>query len=69
MGGSHRWRDRTQSQRGDLRPSAAQCVVVLEAAEDAQGTEKIKHVKVKPLRKGKTTAIGAARESEVLRRA
>ncbi len=31
-----------------------ECVVVLEVAEDAQGTEKNKVVKVKPQRKGKT---------------
>jgi hypothetical protein len=30
--------------------------VVLEEAEDAQGTEKNKVVKVKPLKKGKTAA-------------
>ena len=33
-----------------------ECVVVLEAAEDAQGTEKNKVVKVKPPRKNKTAA-------------
>ena len=33
-----------------------ECIVVLEAAEDAQGTEKNKVVKVKPPRKGKTAA-------------
>jgi hypothetical protein len=33
-----------------------ECVVVLEAAEDAQGTEKNKVVKVKPLKKDKTAA-------------
>jgi hypothetical protein len=33
-----------------------ECVVVLEAAEDSQGTEKNKVVKVKPPRKDKTTA-------------
>ena len=33
-----------------------ECVVVLEAAEDAQGAEKNKVVKVKPPRKDKTTA-------------
>ena len=33
-----------------------ECVVVLEAAEDTQGTEKNKVVKVKPPRKDKTTA-------------
>src|SRR5215207_7366864 len=40
------------------------CVVVLEAAEDAQGTEKNKVVKVKPTKKGKTLADGPARESD-----
>jgi hypothetical protein len=40
-----------------------ECVVVLEAAEDAQGTEKNKVVKVKPPRKGKTTASDTERES------
>ena len=40
-----------------------ECVVVLEAAEDAQGTEKNKVVKVKPPRKSKTTASDTARES------
>jgi hypothetical protein len=39
-------------------------VVVLEAAEDAQGTEKNKVVKVKPPRKGKKTVdIDSAGES------
>jgi|SRR5215213_2266912 len=33
-----------------------ECIVVLEAAEDAQGTAKNKVVKVKPPRKGKTAA-------------
>jgi hypothetical protein len=33
-----------------------ECVVVLEAAEDAQGTEKNRVVKVKPPKKGKTAA-------------
>src|SRR5687768_4049531 len=33
-----------------------ECVVVLKAAEDAQGTEKNKVVKVKPPRKNKTAA-------------
>src|SRR5918996_607819 len=33
-----------------------ECVVVLEAAEDAQGTEKNKVVRVKPPKKGKTAA-------------
>jgi hypothetical protein len=41
-----------------------ECVVVLEAAEDAQGTEKNKVVKVKPPRKGKTTSADTARASE-----
>ena len=36
-----------------------ECIVVLEAAEDAQGTEKNKVVKVKPPRKDKTTATDA----------
>jgi hypothetical protein len=41
-----------------------ECVVVLEAAEDAQGTEKNKVVKVKPPRKGKTTASDAEKDSQ-----
>ena len=41
-----------------------ECVVVLEAAEDAQGTEKNKVVKVKPPRKGKTLAHSSAMESD-----
>src|SRR5919112_5330016 len=41
-----------------------ECVVVLEAAEDAQGTEKNKVVKVKPPRKGKTLANSSAMESD-----
>ena len=50
---------------GDIDPNhgwrledviGGECVVVLEAAEDAQGTEKNKLVKVKPTRKDKTTA-------------
>jgi hypothetical protein len=40
-----------------------ECVVVLETAEDAQGTKKNKVVKVKPARKGKTTASDTARET------
>jgi hypothetical protein len=40
------------------------CVVVLEAAEDAQGTEKNKVVKVKPPKKGKTLADSPARKSD-----
>jgi hypothetical protein len=39
-----------------------ECVVVLEAAEDAQDIEKNKVVKVKPQSKGKTTAADPARE-------
>src|SRR4028118_2097706 len=39
-----------------------ECVVVLEAAEDAQGTEKNKVVKVK--HSGKTTTADTAREYE-----
>jgi hypothetical protein len=39
-------------------------VVVLEEAEDAQGTEKNKVVKVKPPRKDKTMASDTASESE-----
>jgi hypothetical protein len=41
-----------------------ECVVVLEAAEDAQGTEKNKVVKVKPPRKGKTVDADPAGDSE-----
>jgi hypothetical protein len=41
-----------------------ECVVVLEAAEDAQGTEKNKVVGVKPPRKGKTLANSSAMESD-----
>ena len=40
------------------------CVVVLEAAEDAQGTKKNKVVKIKPPRKGKTTVTGREKDSE-----
>jgi hypothetical protein len=40
------------------------CIVVLEAAEDAQGTEKNKVVKVKPPRKGKAAAADTTSESE-----
>ena len=39
-----------------------ECVVVLEAAEDAQGTDKNKVVKVKPPSKGKITAADPERE-------
>jgi hypothetical protein len=42
------------------------CVVVVEAAEDAQGVEKNKVVKVKPSRKGKVAEIGSADDSEAL---
>jgi hypothetical protein len=44
-----------------------ECVVVLEAAEDAQGTEKNKVVKVKPPRRGKTSSgvpAGGSDDSE-----
>jgi hypothetical protein len=41
-----------------------ECVVVLEAAEDAQGTEKNKVVKVKPPRKNKTTAADPEKDSQ-----
>jgi hypothetical protein len=41
-----------------------ECVVVLDAAEDAQGTEKNKVVKVKPPRKGKTMAGGQLRKPD-----
>jgi hypothetical protein len=41
-----------------------ECVVVLEAAEDAQGTEKNKVVKVKPPRRGKTSSEVPARGSD-----
>src|SRR5215203_5221672 len=41
-----------------------ECVVVLEAAEDAQGTERNKVVKVKSPRKDKFTTSDTARESE-----
>ena len=41
-----------------------ECIVVLEVAEDAQGNKKNKVVKVKPPRKGKTTATRTARESK-----
>jgi hypothetical protein len=40
------------------------CVVVLEVAEDAQGTEKNKVVKVKPAKKDKTADVGSVGESE-----
>jgi len=43
-----------------------ECIVVLEAAEDAQGVEKNKVVKVKPRRKGKAADVGSAEESEAL---
>jgi hypothetical protein len=41
-----------------------ECVVVLEAAEDAQGTEKNKVVKVKPSRKGKINAADPEKDSQ-----
>jgi hypothetical protein len=41
-----------------------ECVVVLETAEDAQGAEKNKVVKVKPPRKDKAATADTARESE-----
>jgi hypothetical protein len=41
-----------------------ECVVVLEAAEDAQGAKKNKVVKVKPPRKGKTTAADPEKGSQ-----
>jgi hypothetical protein len=41
-----------------------ECVVVLEAAEDAQGAENNKVVKVKPPRKGKTGPADSPQESE-----
>ena len=40
-----------------------ECLVVLEVAEDAQGTEKNKVVKVKPPRKGKTETTDPEKES------
>jgi hypothetical protein len=40
-----------------------ECVVVLEAAEDAQGTEKNKVVKVKPPRKDRTGTANPVRKS------
>ena len=40
-----------------------ECVVVLEAAEDAQAAEKNKVAKVKPPRKGKTGTVDSPRES------
>jgi hypothetical protein len=43
-----------------------ECTVVLEAAEDAQGTEKNKVVKVKPLRKGKSTSAEPESTSQEL---
>ena len=41
-----------------------ECVVVLEAAEDAQGTEKNKVVKVKPSRKDKINAAEPETDSQ-----
>jgi hypothetical protein len=43
-----------------------ECVVVLEVAEDAQGTEKNKVVKVESQRKSKTLSDGPARGSDDL---
>src|SRR5215213_3444531 len=40
------------------------CVVVLEAAEDAQGTEKNKVMKVKPPRKGNTQSVDSEKDSQ-----
>jgi hypothetical protein len=41
-----------------------ECVVVLEAAEDAQGTEKNKVVKVKPSRKGRGQTVDTEKDSQ-----
>jgi hypothetical protein len=41
-----------------------ECVVVLEAAEDAQGAEKNKVVKVKPPRKGKSQTADPEKDSQ-----
>ena len=41
-----------------------ECVVVLEASEDAQGTEKNKVVKVKPSRKDKINAAEPEKDSQ-----
>jgi hypothetical protein len=40
-----------------------ECIVVLKAAEDAQGTEKNKVVKVMPLRKAKTQTVNPEKYS------
>jgi hypothetical protein len=40
-----------------------ECIVVLEAAEDAQGTEKNKVVKVKSPRKGETQTVNHEKDS------
>jgi hypothetical protein len=40
-----------------------ECVVVLEAAEDAQGTEKNKVVKVKPPKKGRVQTVDPEKDS------
>jgi hypothetical protein len=40
-----------------------ECVVVLEAAEDAQGTERNKVVKVKPRKKGRVQAVDPEKDS------
>src|SRR5215204_3458031 len=41
-----------------------ECVVVLEAAEDAQGTEKNRVVKVKPPRKGRVQTVDPEKDSQ-----
>jgi hypothetical protein len=41
-----------------------ECVVVLEAAEDSQGTEKNKVVKVKPPRKGRGQTVDSEKDSQ-----
>jgi hypothetical protein len=41
-----------------------ECVVVLEAAEDSQGAEKNKVVKVKPPKKGKINAADPEKDSQ-----
>src|SRR5215208_3178567 len=41
-----------------------ECLVVLEVAEDAQGTERNKVVKVKPRRKGMPAAASSDKESQ-----
>ena len=49
---------------GPEDPISGECVVVLEAAEDAQGTEKNKVVKVKPPKRDRPLADGPARETD-----